>query len=154
LVTTSALFAAEDVSFHNFPWGTSLEDFTAKVGKPAATEDHNGLKSLVYDNIEVSGYPVFMLVYFSNNGLEGGTYYFNTSSLDQLMKCYTDMQKKLLGQYGSTQLCDPITRERRPYESSWNLTSGFVYLKVNTRENDPVTLWYSSPTLTKQLTGS
>jgi hypothetical protein len=131
-----------------------MEEFTRKMGKPASMEEYNGLKSLVYENIEVSGYPTFMLVYFSKNGLEGGTYYFHTFSLDELMSCYTEVQKGLLEQYGPTVLCDGIIREMRPYETSWNLKGGYVYLKVNTRQNEPVTLWYSSPDLTKKLMGS
>lgn len=142
------------VVFHNFPWGTSMEDFTKKMGKPAHTDEVNGLKSLVYDGLIVSGYKAFMLAYFSNNGLEGGTYYFHTYSLDELMRCYTDVQNELIEQYGPTMLCDRIIKEMRPYETSWNLDSGYVYLKVNTRRNEPVTLWYSSPSLTKKLTGS
>ena len=95
-----------------------------------------------------------MLAYFSQNGLEGGTYYFHTFSLDELIKCYTDVQKELLERYGPTTLRDGIIREMRPYETSWNLPGGYVYLKVNTRQNEPVTLWYSSPALTRRLTGS
>lgn len=147
------LYAEEDVVFHNFPWGTSINEFTAKMGKPASTEEYNGLKSLVYENIIVSGYPVFMLAYFSKNGLEGGTYYFHTFTLEELMKCYTDVQKGLLAQFGPTRLCDGIIKEMRPYETSWNLKNGYIYLKVNTRKNEPVTLWYSSPELSKQLFG-
>jgi len=143
-----------DVGFHNFSWGTSMKDFTAKMGKPAHEDEYNGLKSLIYDNIEVAGYSVFMLAYFSNAGLEGGTYYFHTVNLDQLMQCYKDVQKELLAKYGPTVLCDGIIREMRPYESSWDLPGGYVYLKVNTRQNEPVTLWYSSPALTKKMLGS
>jgi hypothetical protein len=95
-----------------------------------------------------------MVVYFSKNGLEGGTYYFHTFSLDELMQCYKDVQKELLEKYGPTVLCDGIIKEMRPYETSWNLKNGYVYLKVNTRQNEPVTLWYSSPYLTKKLMGS
>jgi len=155
LVISPALFAEEpEVVFHNFPWGTKLEDFTKKMGKPAHTEDIDGLKSLVYDKLTISGYQAFMVVYFSKNGLEGGTYYFNTFSLEELVKCYKEMQKELLDKYGPTVLCDRIIKEMRPYESAWNLKNGYVYLKVNTRVNDPVTLWYSSPSLTKKLFGS
>jgi len=155
LVIAPALYAEEaEVVFHNFSWGTSIEEFTAKMGKPSHVDRYDDLQSLVYDNIKVLGYPVFMLVYFSKNGLEGGTYYFNTFSLDELMQCYKDLQKELLGQYGPTILCDGIIREMRPYETSWNLKSGYVYLKVNTRQNEPVTLWYSSPALTKKIMGS
>ena len=143
------------MSFHSFSWGTRLEEFTAKIGKPAYVEENNGLKSLVYDNIEVSGYPVFMLVYFSENGLEGGSYYFHTFSFDELKKCYTDVQKELLTLYGSTTLSttDGIFKELRPYVNVWDMPDGYVCLRVNTRENEPVTLWYSSPALTKKILG-
>ncbi|MDR2942615.1 MAG: hypothetical protein LBV17_08500 [Treponema sp.] len=124
------------------------------MGKPAYTEEINGLKSLLYDNLTISGYPAFMVVYFSKNGLEGGTYYFHTFSLDELIQCYKDVQKELLEKYGHTMLCDEINREMRPYETSWNLKNGYVYLKGNTRKNEPVTLWYSSPYLTKKIFGS
>jgi len=124
------------------------------MGNPSYEEDYNGLRSLVYDNIVVSGYPVFMLAYFSQTGLEGGTYYFNTRSLEELMRCYTDVQTDLLARYGSTLLCDMIYREMRPFETSWDLPGGYVHLSVNTRYNEPVTLWYSSPALTRRLMGS
>ncbi|MDR0320515.1 MAG: hypothetical protein LBI28_03360 [Treponema sp.] len=156
LLVATALYADDEVSvgFHNFQWGTSMETFKARMGNPAHVSEVNGLQSLVYDNIRVSGYPVFMLAYFSRNGLEGGTYYFNTTSLDELMKCYTDMQTELTALYGPTLLFDRMLREMRPYETSWNFPSGYVYLKANTSRNEPVTLWYSSPTLTRILTGS
>jgi hypothetical protein len=131
-----------------------MEEFTAKMGKPAHVDEYNGLQSLVYDNIKVSGYPVFMLAYFSKDGLEGGTYYFHTFSLEELMKCYTTVQKELLELYGSTDLREGIIKEMRPYETVWNLPGGYVYLKVNTRQNEPVTLWYSSPALTKKMFGN
>jgi hypothetical protein len=154
----AALFADADtgagVEFRDFPWGTSMEDFTAKMGSPVAREEIDGLVSLVYENVEMSGYITYMLAYFSKSGLEGGTYYFVTNSLDELMSCYTNVQKNLLAEYGPTQLCDGIIREMRPYETSWNLEGGYVYLKVNTRRNEPVTLWYSSPALTKKMLGS
>ena len=144
-----------EVTFHNFPWGTSLSDFKAKMGEPASAEINNGLQSLIYDNIRVSGFPVFMLVYFSKNGLEGGTYYFNTASIEELMRCYTQMQTELLAQYGPTKLFESLMRELRPYETSWDLPDGYIYLKINTRWwNEPVTLWYSSPELTKILKDS
>jgi len=143
-----------NTGFHNFSWGTSMKDFTAKMGKPKHEDSFNGLTSLVYDGLEVAGYPVFMLAYFSKSGLEGGTYYFHTFNLDQLMQCYKDVQKELLTKYGPTPLCDGIIREMRPYETSWNLPDGYVYLKVNTRQNEPVTLFYSSPALTKKMLGS
>jgi len=159
ILAAPALYANEtptdpDVKFHNFAWGTSIKDFTAKMGRPVHTEERDGMQSLVYDNIMVSGYPVFLLAYFSKNGLEGGTYYFHTFSLDELIQCYKTVQKELLDKYGFTKICDGIIRELRPYESSWNLKNGLVYLKVNTRQNEPVTLWYSSPAFTKSLLGS
>jgi len=147
-------FISAEVIFHDFKWGTSMKDFTSKMGSPVHTDQINGLTSVVYDNLIVSGYPAFMVVYFSRNGLEGGTYYFHTFSLDELMKCYTSVQKELLEKFGPTLLCDGIIREMRPYETSWNLDTGYVYLKVNTRQNEPVTLWYSSPFLTRMLFGS
>jgi hypothetical protein len=124
------------------------------MGQPISREEIDGLTSLAYENIDVSGYATYMVVYFSRTGLEGGTYYFVTKDLDELMKCYQEIQKELLDQYGPTTLRDGIIRERRPYETSWNLESGYVYLKVNTRLGEPVTLWYSSPSLTKMLLGS
>jgi len=156
LAIAPALYAEDDVEvvFHNFAWGTSREAFIAKMGKPVHTDEINGLQSLVYNNLIVSGYPAFMVVYFSKNGLEGGTYYFHTFNLDELMKCYTDVQNELIGKYGPTRLSDRIIKEMRPYETSWDLKNGYIYLKVNTRKNEPVTLWYSSPELTKQMFGS
>jgi hypothetical protein len=154
LAVSQTLFAQGEVGFHGFPWGASLDAFTKRAGKPASTSEYDGLTALIYDNIVILEYPVFMLVYFSKNGLEGGTYYFHTFSLDELMKCYTEVQKGLLERFGPTRLCDSIIREMRPYETSWELQDGFVYLKVNTRQNEPVTLWYSSPALTKKILGS
>ena len=147
--------AQADVTFHGFSWGTSLQTFTARMGNPAYVEEINGLRSLVYDNIEVSGYQVFLIAYFSQSGLEGGTYYFvDTYSNEERIQCYTNMRRELLERYGSTNLNDTLFREMAPYESSWDLPSGYVHLKVDTRRNDPVTLWFSSPALTRILFGS
>jgi hypothetical protein len=143
-----------EVGFHGFSWGTSLEEFTASVGAPVLTDEVNGLKSLVYDDLIMFGYQAFMVVYFSQNGLEGGTYYFNTFTLDELMKCYLDVQRAMIERFGPTLLADGIIREMRPYETAWDLTNGYVYLNVNTRNNEPVTLWFSSPYLTRMLMGS
>jgi hypothetical protein len=143
-----------NVSFRDFSWGTSFEDFSKRMGNPVAQEENNGLRSLVYENIEVLGFPTYMVVYFSENGLEGGTYYFLTYNLDELMGCYNAVRQDLRSRYGPTYLFDGIIREMRPYECSWKLPGGYVYLKVNTRiSNDPVTLWCSSPSLTKRLLG-
>jgi hypothetical protein len=71
LLITAAVYAqnnassAANVTFHNFPWGTSLQEFMSRMGDPAYVEEVNGLRSLVYDNIVVSGYPVFFIAYFS-----------------------------------------------------------------------------------------
>ena len=158
LLMTFALYAQGEpvkVVFHNFAWGTSMKDFKAKMGEPVHTEMFNGLQSLIYNNIRVSGFNAFMLAYFSGNGLEGGTYYFNTANPDELLRCYTTMQAELRAQYGPTILYEELLREMRSYETSWNLPDGYIYLKVNTRWlNEPVTLWFSSPELTKKLRGS
>jgi len=155
LIMTAALHAqAREVSFQNFPWGTSIQDFKARMGEPVHIDEFNGLQSLIYENISIAGHRAFMLAYFSQRGLEGGTYYFNTRNMDELMRCYTDVQNELLARYGPTMLLDVMLRERRPYETSWNLPGGYIYLKANTRRNEPVSLWYSSPELTLQLRGS
>jgi len=156
------LFAQQNqtnVGFHDFPWGTSVEAFKAKMGNPVHTDEVNGLHSLIYENVKVSGFSAYMLAFFSRNGLEGGTYYFDTNNIDELRQCYINLQTELVSTYGETLLYDEMSgprgqRERRTYETSWNLPSGYIYLKVNTRTNDPVTLWYSSPALTKRLNGS
>ena len=123
------------------------------MGKPVSREDINGLVSLVWENINVNGYTTYMLAYFSRSGLQGGTYYFLTYDLDQLMLCYSQMRQELRDRYGPTSLFNGIIRELRPYECSWELPGGYVHLKVNTRLGDPVTLWYSSPELSKQIFG-
>jgi hypothetical protein len=93
-----------------------------------------------------------MIALFSENGLQGGTYYFNTSTVEELMRCYTDMQNELRTRFGPTVLFETLMREMRPYETSWNLPTGYIYLKINTRWlNEPVTLWFSSPELTSRL---
>jgi len=148
------------VSFHNFQWGTTMDAFKAKMGNPVHTEEINGLHSLIYENIEVSGYRTFMIVYFSGAGLEGGTYYFYTSSLEDTTRCFTILQRELMAKFGPTLIYEPEIsgtvpmRERRVYETSWNLPNGYVYLKANRSTNDPIALWYSSPALTKRLQGS
>jgi hypothetical protein len=154
LFCAAAAFAGTDVVFHGFSWGTGIAEVTAQLGEPVSREELDGLVSLAYENIEVGGYTTYMVIYFSASGLEGGTYYFLTRDLDDLMQCYLENQQRLLGLYGPTTLRDGIIRERRPYETSWNLDGGYVYLKVNTRLGEPVTLWYSSPALTRKLFGS
>lgn len=157
-VITASIFATEpggqlpaEVGFHGFVWGTSMKDFTAKAGNPVHRDEINGLQSLVYDNLLQDGYQAFMVVYFSNNGLEGGTYYFNTFTMEELTQCYTNMQKSLVDKFGSTFLCLPMMKEPYLYESVWMLDTGYIRLKVDTRQNDPVSLWFSSPALTNRL---
>ncbi|MCL2440126.1 MAG: hypothetical protein FWD14_00105 [Treponema sp.] len=158
---STALFAQNqtNVSFHNFPWGTSLEAFKARMGNPVHVEEANGFQSLIYENVPMAGFRAFMVVYFSRNGLEGGTYYFNTENLEELMRCYASVQKELVEQFGPTPPApagryEELLREMRVYETCWDLPSGYIHLKVNTRRSDPVTLWISSPALTSLLDGS
>ena len=142
-----------EISFRGFPWGTSMDEFVRRTGRPISREEINGLVSLAWENIEVNGYATYMIAYFSKKGLQGGTYYFLTYNMDELMRCYKEVQQELRDRYGPTRLFNGIIRELRPYESSWHLPGGYVYLKVNTRIGDPVTLWYSSPELSRQLFG-
>ena len=165
-VYASALYAADknpkteepvtyetNVTFRDFPWGTSMEEVIKKMGKPVSREEVNGLVSLVWEGVIVNDYETYMLAYFSKAGLQGGTYYFLTYTMDELMECYSAVRQELRDRYGPTNLFDGIIRELRPYESSWDLPGGYVYLMVNARLGDPVTLWCSSPELTKKLFG-
>jgi hypothetical protein len=161
LFITTALYAQEEVTvkLQNFSWGTSIEAFKAKMGNPVHVETFNGFQSLIYENVPVAEYRSYMVVYFSQKGLEGGTYYFDTKNLEELMKCYTAVQNDLITQYGATPpppsgRYEKLLAEMRAYETCWNLPSGYIHLKVNTRRSDPVTLWISFPTLTKILDGS
>ena len=142
-----------NVTFRDFPWGTSIDEVTKKMGKPISREDVNGLVSLIWENIDVNGYMTYMIAYFSRSGLQGGTYYFLTYDMDELMRCYSEIRLQLRDRFGPTVLYNGILRELRPYECSWDLPGGYVHLKVNTRQGDPVTLWFSSPELTRQITG-
>jgi len=142
-----------DVSFRNFTWGTSMDEVIRKTGKPVSREEFNGLVSLAWENIDVNGYATYMIAYFSNAGLQGGTYYFLTYDIDELMRCYNQIRQELRNRHGPTRLFNGIIKEMRVYECSWNLPGGYVYLKVNTRTGDPVTLWYSSPELSQKLFG-
>ena len=143
-----------DVTFRDFPWGTSQQEFIKKMGNPVSKEEINGLSSLIWENIDVNGYTTYMLAYFSKKGLEGGTYYFLTYDMDQLMRCYSEIRLELRERFGPTNLFNGILRELRPYQCVWDLPGGYVHLKVNTRQGDPVTLWYSSPDLTRQVMGN
>ena len=146
------------VKFHNFTWGTSIVAFKAKMGNPVHVESMNGFQSLIYDNITIAGYKAYMVAYFSKKGLEGGAYYFDTENLEELQRCYTAVQDELVTQYGVAPPApagryETLLKEMRVYESCWDLPSGYIHLKVNTRKSDPVTLWISFPTLTKILDG-
>jgi hypothetical protein len=143
-----------DVTFRNFPWGISMDEVIKKMGKPVSREEFNGLASLVWQDVDVNGYTTFMLFYFSpKGGLQGGTYYFVTRDQDEFTRCYGEIQQELREHYGPTLLFDVIIRELRPYESSWDLPGGYVYLRANARLGEPVTLWYSSPELTTKVFG-
>ena len=123
------------------------------MGQPINREDKDGIASLVWENVFVSGYKTYMLAYFTKNGLQGGTYYFLTYDMDEIIRCYSELREELRNRYGPTYLFNGIIKELRPYECSWNLPGGYVYLMVNTRRGDPVTLWFSSPELSKLLFG-
>jgi hypothetical protein len=142
-----------DVSFRGFPWGTSMNDFVKKMGRPVSREQVNGLDSLLWENVDVNGFTTYMIAYFSRAGLQGGTYYFVTATQDEDIRCYSGLRQELRDRYGPTILFDGIIRELRAYECSWELPGGYVYLMVNARQGDPVTLWYSSPELTRQVFG-
>ena len=142
----------KNITFHNFPWGTSMNDFISKMGQPVSRDKNNGLDSLVWRNVDINGYTTYMIAYFCRLGLQGGTYYFVTHNLEEDIKCYSEMREELRNKFGPTRLFDGgIMRELRPYVCSWTFPTGYVQLKVNTRYEEPVTLWYSSPELTKQF---
>ena len=153
-----AVFAASpayetNVTFRGFSWGTSMQEFIRVMGNPVSREEINGLVSLVWENVEYNGYMTYMLAFFSPSGLQGGTYYFLTRDLDELMRCYTELRQELRNRFGPTPLFNGIIREMRPYQCLWNLSGGLIHLKVNTRQGDPVSLWFSSPWLTRQISG-
>jgi len=158
LIPLAALTAQEpyetNVNLHGFAWGTSMDAVIKKMGKPVSQETVSGLVSLVWENVEVSGFTAYMIAYFSpKDGLQGGTYYFVTYTMDDIIKCYGTLQRELYNRFGRTALFDEIINQLRPYESSWNLPGGFIYLMVNARNGVPVTLWYSSPELSKKIFG-
>jgi len=155
LVAEQAPTYETDVSFRGFSWGTSMDDVIKKMGKPVSREKVDGLESLVWENVDVSGFTSYMIAYFSpKGGLQGGTYYFVTNSMEDIIRCYGGLQMELYNRFGRTNLFDECIKELRPFESSWNLPGGYVYLMVNARQGVPVTLWYSSPELTKKVFGS
>jgi len=143
-----------DVNFRGFAWGTSMDEVIKKMGRPVSREKVDGLDSLVWENVDVSGFTSYMIAYFSpKGGLQGGTYYFVTYTIEDIIKCYGGLQMELYNRFGRTNLFDECIKELRPFESSWNLPGGYVYLMVNARQGVPVTLWYSSPELSKKIFG-
>jgi hypothetical protein len=166
-LTTLSIYAADkerkaeapviyetNVSFRGFPWGTSMDEVIKKMGKPVSREEIDGLASLVWRDVDVNGYSTFMLCYFSlKEGLQGGTYYFVTRDQDEFMRCYSEIRQELRDRFGPTILFFFFFRELRPYECLWDLSGGRVYLRANARLGEPVTLWYSSPELTKKVFG-
>ena len=157
LLLPLAVLAAKEpetnVDFRGFAWGTSMDEVIKKMGNPVSRETVDGLVSLVWENVMVSGFNSYMIAYFSPKGLQGGTYYFITQTIDDIIKCYGGLQRELYNRYGRTDLFDQAAKELRPYESSWNLPGGYVYLMVNAKQGVPVTLWYSSPELSKKIFG-
>ena len=144
---------AADLTFQGFPWGTSMETFVARMGQPVSRDQTEGFVSLLWENVFFLGFRSFMVAYFSSDGLQGGIYYFLTNSMDETIRCYSDLQRALFGRHGETPVFDAIGRELRSYASSWTLPSGLARLRVDTRNGDPVTLWYSSPELTRAVLG-
>jgi hypothetical protein len=125
------------------------------MGRPISREESNGLESLVWENVIVGDYIAYMVAWFSRAGLQAGAYYFVTDNMEHLARCFTELRQNLRNRYGpSRYFYSGVVRELRLYECSWNLPSGFVYLKVNTRQGEPISLWYSSPELTRQLFGN
>ena len=163
LFMAAALFAqtggnpvSNVITFHGFTWGTSIDTFRARMGNPAFVENSGGFQALVYENAQFAGNRALMVAYFSSTGLEGGIYYFNAAGLEDIMMCYDSVQKELVLTYGPTPPApagryEPLMREMRSYETCWMLSGGYVHLRVNTRTNEPVTLWISFPTLTEIL---
>ena len=154
LAAEEAVIYETDVDFRGFAWGTSMDEVIKQMGKPVSRETVDGLVSLVWENVDVSGFTSYMIAYFSpRGGLQGGTYYFVTRTMEDIIKCYGGLQMELYNRFGKTNLFDEAIKELRPYESSWNLPGGYVYLMVNARLGVPVTLWYSSPELSKKIFG-
>jgi hypothetical protein len=141
------------LDFRGFSWGTSMDEVIKKMGKPISREKVNGMDSLLWENIDVNGYDTYVIAYFSKSGLQGGTYYFVTNTMDDTIRCYSQLRQQLRDRFGPTLLFQGIIRELRPYECSWDLPGGYVYLMVDPSKGDPVTLWYSSPELNKQIFG-
>ena len=150
--------AQNNLTFHGFTWKTSLDTFRARMGNPLLIEESGGFLSLIYENVQYAGNRALLVAYFSDNGLEGGMYYFNTIGLEEIMICYDSAQKEITAQYGLPPAppagrYEELMREMRAYESCWILPGGYIHLKANTRTGAPVTLWISFPTLTEILDG-
>jgi hypothetical protein len=123
------------------------------MGQPIHRDEVDGITSLVWENVFVSGYKTYMLAYFTKSGLQGGTYYFLTYDMDQLMKCYTEMKQELRSRYGPTDYFRDIFRELREYECLWELSGNYVHLKTNTRRDEPVMIFYLSSELATIIFG-
>ena len=158
LLMTASLYAQNQTSvrFESFTWGTSIDTFKTRMGNPAFIDNSGRFQALLYENVPMAGYRAYVIAYFSDNGLEGGIYYFNTANIGEMITCYDSVQKELVTQFGPTPpppagRYEVLMREMRVYETCWMLTGGYIHLKVNLRTNDPVTLWISFPTLTEIL---
>jgi hypothetical protein len=65
LVAEEAVIYETDVDFRGFAWGTSMDEVIKKMGRPVSRETVNGLVSLVWENVDVSGFTSYMIAYFS-----------------------------------------------------------------------------------------
>ena len=96
-----------------------MDEVIKKMGKPISREKVNGLDSLLWENIEVNGFATYVIAYFSKSKLQGGTHYFVTNTMDDTMRCYSQLRQQLRDRFGPTLLFEGIIRELRPYECSW-----------------------------------
>ena len=142
-----------NVTFRDFRWGTSMENVIRVMGNPVSREEVDGLVSLVWENVDVNRFTAYMIAYFSPSGLQGGSYFFLADSRDEIIRCYIEIRNDLRNRYGSTYLFDIIRTDAPPWESSWRLPGGYIYLKATAQRGDPVTLWFSSPELTARIFG-
>ena len=158
LLMTTSLYAQNEAALRleSFAWGASIDAFRTRMGTPAFVDNSGRFQALLFENVPMAGYRAYMIAYFSDNGLEGGIYYFDTANIGEMMMCYDSVQKELVAQYGPTPpppagRYEVLMREMRVYETCWMLPGGYIHLKENLRTNDPVTLWISFPTLTEML---
>ena len=113
-----------ELTFRDFPWGTSKEEFIAKEGEPFERIKDISLEDLIYDNVIVSSYECVMVVRFLNNELIQGKYCLKLSSPESAKNCYDDLSEKLIFVYDT-----PDYAEDNYFHSSfWNFTGGDISL--------------------------